>query len=89
MIQLSNRKKIIIALSIVLIIIIFIIVFVSLKNDSTTKPLSNDDESEVISEINTAREMTEEEKIKLLISPSQEAEVVNEKNGIYIYRIKK
>jgi len=85
MIQLSNRKKIIILLSIVLVIIILAVVLIFTKNKSTIKniPVSPHATSTPV------RAMTRDEKIKVHISPNQEAEVVNEQNGLYIYRLKK
>ncbi|MEI6835981.1 MAG: hypothetical protein WCK59_04050 [Candidatus Falkowbacteria bacterium] len=85
MIQLDNKKKgIILALIILLIITVFFFFWGIRKNISNNLPLGG--------QKNTfqPRAMTESEKItKVGIDPSQKAEVVNDQNGLYIYRIKK
>lgn len=86
MIQLSSRKKLIILVSIISIIVILIIIMVVTKDKETTvTPVVNT----VTSTQPIVRDMTREEKIKVGISPTQEAEVVNDQNGLFIYKIKK
>lgn len=89
MIQLDNKKKIFILVAVILIIIALIFILSGLKKSkinnqiATTTPINN--------QVNVLppRIMTKEEKVKVRISPSQNAEVINDRDGWYIYRLKK
>ncbi len=85
MIQLNSRKKIIIFTIVILAISVSVIVLV-LKNrkDISQPPIVNNKENVV-----QVRDMTRDEKIDVGISPDQEAEVVNDQGGLFIYRLKK
>lgn len=87
MIQLNHKEKIIILVIVVLLLLgLFFLLFI--KNDQTKIDIKTVDNIQT----NTlpARIMTESEKTdKVGIDPSQEAEVVNDSNGLYIYKIKK
>ena len=85
MIQLDNKKKgIILALIILLIITLFFFFWGTRKN--LTSNFQNGGQKNTFQ----PRAMTDSEKItKVGIDPSQKAEVVNDQNGLYIYRIKK
>lgn len=87
MIQLNRKKKIIIlVIAVLLLLSLFFLLFI--KKDQTKIDIKTVDNVQV----NTlpARIMTESEKTdKVGIDPSQTAEVVNDSNGLYIYRIKK
>lgn len=85
MIQLSSRKKLIILVSVIVVIIILIIVAVVNNNKETTVAPITDT---VTSTQPVVRDMTREEKIEVGISPNQEAEVVNDQNGLFIYKLK-
>lgn len=85
MIQLNSRKKIIIFTFIVLALSISIVILVIKNQKVTTKqPTVNNKENVV-----QVRDMTRDEKIDVGISPDQEAEVVNDQGGLFIYRLKK
>lgn len=90
MIQLDNRKKIIIG-AIIFLIVVLISVLLIIKNKQTNK---------IISPVTTTtkttttkpqpRVMTQDEKVNAVgIDPTQQAEVLNDQNGIYAYTIKK
>lgn len=83
MIQLSNRNKIIILLITVLLIVSLLILLIIKNKRPAVSPTTNNLATQ------TVREMTREEKIKVHIDPNLEAEVLNDKDGLYIYRIKK
>lgn len=87
MIQLNRKEKIIILVIVVLLLLgLFFLLFI--KNDQTKIDIKTIDNIQA----NTlpVRIMTESEKTdKVGIDPSQEAEVVNDSNGLYIYKIKK
>lgn len=89
MIQLSSRKKIILLSLIILIVVVFIILFVVKNNKSKNSLPPENIATPEVTETLPTRDMTEAEKIEVGISPTQAAEVVNEKNGLFIYRIKK
>ncbi len=91
MIQLDSRKKIIISAAILLIVVL-IGVWLIVKNNQnkniTNKPGVKATTSTVVKP--EPRVMTDEEKTNIVgIDPSQEAEVLNDQDGLYIYRIKK
>lgn len=87
MIQLNRKEKIIILVIVVLLLLgLFFLLFI--RNDQTKSNIKIVDNNQT----NTLpiRIMTESEKTdKVGIDPSQEAEVVNDKNGLYVYKIKK
>jgi LPS O-antigen subunit length determinant protein (WzzB/FepE family) len=88
MIQLDNRKKIIVG-AIIFLIIILISVLVIVKNKNSNKIVSQPTSIQT-TEVRQPRLMTQEEKVNVVgIDPSQDAEVLNDQNGLYIYRIKK
>ena len=89
MIQLDNRRKVLILIASVVLIIIFIFIFIFIKNNKNNKLIGN---SVTNNQQNTSspRIMTESEKIERVgIVPSQDAEVVTDSNGLYVYKIKK
>lgn len=87
MIQLDNRKKIIIG--VIIFLIIFISVFLIIKNNKSNKIVGQSNKT-TTTEVRQPRVMTQEEKINVVgIDPTQDAEVLNDQNGLYIYRIKK
>lgn len=88
MIQLSSRKKIIL-LSAVIIVIIILVIVLAIKNNNPKTPPSDNVLTSETPTATVVRDMTEAEKIDIGISPTEEVEVVNENNGLYIYRIKK
>ena len=90
MIQLDNKKKIIIG-AIIFLVVVMIVVLLTIKNNQTNKITS-----QVITTSKTTtakpqpRVMTQDEKANVVgINPTQQAEVINDQNGLYIYRIKK
>lgn len=87
MIQLNGKRKIIIGVAILIIIsVIVLLVVKNNQNKKTVKPITNNQTTET----NKPRVMTQDEKINVVgIDPAQEAEVLNDQNGLYIYRIKK
>jgi uncharacterized protein YpmB len=88
MIQLDNRKKIIIGI-IIFLIVVLVSVLLILKNKQNNKiinPVTNTKTAEV----KKTRLMTQDEKVNVVgINPTQQAEVLNDQNGMYVYRIKK
>lgn len=81
MLQLSQNKKIVISALFALIMFSAFILLV--KKDSNFKQ-STDGTGDV-----NYRLMTELEKTSIVgIDPVQEAEIINDKDGLYIYRIK-
>ena len=87
MIQLDRKKKIIILSILVLFIVVlgFYIYFNKSQNKSNPENVINTSTNT----LPVVRDMTETEKTdKVGIDPVQEAEVVNDSNGLYIYRIK-
>ena len=81
MLQLSQNKKIVISALFALIMFSAFILLV--KKDSNFKQ-STDETGDV-----NYRLMTELEKTSIVgIDPVQEAEIINDKDGLYIYRIK-
>jgi len=85
MIQLDNKKKGIILALIILLIITLLLFFWGIKKNYSNNSLAGNKKNTF-----QPRVMTESEKItKVGIDPSQQAEVVNDQNGLYIYRIKK
>jgi len=88
MIQLDNRKKIIIGIIIFLIVVLIGILLV-LKNKQNNK-IINPVTNIKTTEIKKTRLMTQDEKANVVgIDPTQQAEVLNDQNGMYVYRIKK
>jgi hypothetical protein len=84
MIQLKGNKKIII-LGVALLVIIMLILFIFKINKQENIP----SQTQGVVTTTQVREMTRDEKIDLKIDPSLSAEVVNEEDGLYIYKIKK
>lgn len=88
MIQLSNKNKILLLAGVIVLIIFLILLFLGIKKAPIEKnmPVTK---NEALNSV-TERPMTESEKInKVGIDPSQEAEVLKDKDGLYIYRLKK
>lgn len=88
MIQLDNKKKIILIGA--FIVVIFILFFswrfvVKNKGNNQSTILSTIDSSNTL----PVRSMTEKEKVKVNIEASQNAEVVNDQNGFFVYQLKK
>ncbi len=80
MLQLSKNKKILILLIILFLLIFIFVLLIKKQNNGVNIP----DQT-----TSATREMTEIEKSMVVgIDPSQEAEVLNESDGLYIYRIK-
>jgi|GEM_PF-2558689 hypothetical protein len=91
MIQLDSRKKIIISAAILLIVVL-LVVWLIVKNYQTKNIISKPGIKATTSVITKPepRLMTDEEKTGVVgIDPSQNAEVLNDQDGIYAYRIKK
>jgi len=88
MIQLDNKKKIILLAAFILIILILFFswrfVVKNKGNNQTAIPSTTDS-------FNTlpARSMTNQEKTKVNLEASQNAEVVNDQNGFFVYKLKK
>ena len=79
------RKKIIIlGTGILVVVIVLIAIFFIGKKNISVKTKTNQNIA-----TSTIREMSRDEKIKVHIDPNVSAEVVNDQNGLYIYRIKK
>ena len=88
MIQLDNRKKIIIISVSILVIIIAIIILLVIKNKSNSIIGNILNNNQV--KTRQPRIMTKDEKINSAgIDPTQAAEVVNDQDSNYIYRLKK
>lgn len=89
MIQLDNKKKIIILIIAVTVIILLIFILASKKVSKNNQLIISTPVS-VGTKVPPARIMTEEEKTnKVFIDPSQNVEVTNDQDGLYIYRLKK
>ena len=89
MIQLDNKKKIIIGIRIIVIVIAIIFVVLNKKNKAGVQTPNTVPSNTEIQKM-PIRIMTDEEKTdKVGISPNQNAEVLNDQNGLYIYRITK
>ena len=91
MIQLDSRKKIIISIAILLIVVL-ISIWLIIKNNQNkniiNKPGVKATTSTVVKP--EPRIMTNEEKTDIAgIDPSQEVEILNDQDGLYIYRVKK
>jgi len=91
MIQLDSRKKIIISATI-LFLVVLIGAWLFFKNHQNKnvviKPIIKATTSVLAKP--EPRVMTKDEKTNVVgIDPSQEAEVLNDQNGLYVYRIKK
>ena len=81
MIQLSRKNKIIILAIIISFLLVVIAILVSLKNEATVAPEENNTRQ-------TARPMTDGERQATKIDPKLEADVVNDSNNTFIYKIK-
>lgn len=89
MIQLDQRKKIIIMISLAVLIIVVAILFI-VKNSQNNKIIANPGPGNTTETKRQPREMTQDEKINVVgIDSNTEAEVLNDQDGLYIYRIKK
>jgi len=87
MIQLNSKKKIII---LVIAVLLLLGLFFILSNKNNQGKINIETLNNPQANILPSRIMTESEKTdKVGIDPSQTAEVVNDSNGLYIYRIKK
>lgn len=89
MIQLDNKKKIIILGAIVAIVAIAIIFLLVIKNKMSVTNIPVNNGQTVTTTIQTTRDMTRQEKIDHHIDPNQAAEVIKDQDGLYLYRIKK
>lgn len=89
MIQLDNKKKIIILGATVAIVVIAIIFLLVIKNKESVTDIPINNGKTVTTTIPTVRDMTRQEKIDHHIDPNQAAEVINDQDGLYLYRIKK
>lgn len=90
MIQLDNKKKIFIIVVLILIIIILFFVVKLFRGRSVNQIVKPSVVTSGQIKNQPARIMTNDEKIhEIGINPSQEAEVLNDQNGLYSYRIKK
>jgi len=90
MIQLDSRKKIIIGSAIIILVIVLISVLLISKNNQKTKIINQTTNNQSITTKPQPRVMTQDEKTNIVgIDPTQQAEVLNDQDGIYAYRIKK
>lgn len=89
MIQLDNKKKIIILGATVAIVIIAIIFLLVIKNKKPVAGTPVNNGQTVTNTVQTTRDMTRQEKIDHHIDPNQAVEVIKDQDGLYLYRIKK